>query len=68
MIDKQPVDGDLTDGWMMSPYSGENPPAPTLSETVPSRPTEVLGPDGNKVHVAIPRRAIGFDLRPKQSK
>jgi hypothetical protein len=67
MIDKKPVYGDLTGGWMMGPYSGENAPAPTLTESIPSRPTEVLGPNGEKVHVAIPRRAVGFDLRPKKS-
>lgn len=35
----------------------------SVEEQVPYRTTSVLAPDGTNVRVAVPRRAIGFDLR-----
>lgn len=61
MIDKRPTPGDLSE-WMMEPYEGDSSPAPMLHEAVPSRASQVLGPDGEPVKVAVPRRKIGFDL------
>ena len=66
MIDKRPVDGDLTD-WFMPTGTGDNAAAPMLMDQPPHRTTQVLGPDGQPVLVTQPRRIIGFDLKPKTS-
>jgi len=61
MIDKKPSPHDWTDG-VMEPYRGGGVITPMLHESIPSRASQVLGPDGEPVRVAVPRRKIGFDL------
>jgi len=60
MIDKRPVDGDVTSDWWLDTES--NSSAPMLTEQTPHRVSQVLGPDGNPVLITEPRRVIGFDL------
>lgn len=62
MIDKRPSPGDLTD-WVMEPYEpADAAPNPVLHDEYPFRHSAVLGADGEPLMVAVPRRAIGFDL------
>lgn len=68
MIDKRPAPGDLSD-WVMTPYedrSGDIQPA--IFDRPSERVSALLGPDGEPLLVGIPRRAIGFDLRPSEKR
>lgn len=64
MIDRRPVPGDLTDWYddVISASPMHEPPQ--LTDTWPERKSSVLGPDGEPVRYNVPRRKIGFNLRP----
>jgi hypothetical protein len=69
MIDKKkkPSPINWTD-WCMEPYEGDTLPAPVLHDEPPHRQSSVLGADGDPMTISMPRRAIGFDLRPRQNR
>lgn len=66
MVDNQPTPGNWTCD-LMDQFDTEVNICPVLTEPIPSRPSEVLGPDGEPVSVDLPRRVIGFDLRARGS-
>lgn len=61
MIIKSPTPGNWT--WELMPEAEEYP-APVLHDAPSTRRSTVLGPDGEPITVDVPRRAMGFDLRP----
>ena len=64
MIDKTPTPGSWTDD-IIEPYDERFDVSPALHDTPSQRQSTVLGVDGEPMWIDVPRRALGFDLRPK---